>query len=42
MNVIFWKVDCVFGVFTLLEKQQKNRKTSVVINQRAKLIKDGD
>ena len=42
MNVGFWKVDCVFGVFTLLEKQQKNRKTGMVITQFAKLIKDGD
>ena len=42
MNIRFWKVDCVFDVFTLLEKQQENSKTSVVINQRAKLIKDGD
>ncbi len=42
MNVGFWKVDCVFDVFTLLEKQQENIKTRVVINQRAKLIKDGD
>ena len=41
-NVRFWKVDYIFDVFTLLEKQQENSKTSVVINQRAKLIKDGD
>ena len=41
-NVRFWKVDCIFDVFTLLEKQQENRRTSVVVNQRAKLIKDGD
>ena len=41
-NVRFWKVDCVFDVFTLLEKQQENSKASVVINQRTKLIKEGD
>ncbi len=41
-NVRFWKVDRVFDVFTLLEKQQENSETSVVINQCAKLIKDGD
>ena len=41
-NVRFWKADCIFDVFTLLEKQQENSKTSVVVNQRNKLIKDGD
>ena len=38
MNVRFWKVNCVFDVFTPL----KNRKTGMVITQFAKLIKDGD